>query len=322
MAFNLAHYARDAAREPGRWALVRGDALVPLPGRHPTTADALRDAVPAARAVLAGGEAAAPIPLREVHLLPPVTHPCRIVAQGANYRSHLREVGLDPDRRSFNMLFRKSSAAITGPYDAIMRPAHVRLLDYEVELGLVIGTTIAEPVRVEASELHRWVGALVVANDVSARDVQLPETQFYKGKSYRSFCPVGPWLCIPEPAELARIPELRLVLSVNDAGRQDATCADMVFGPAEALSEISQLEELSPGDLILTGTPGGVALQPPPAIVQRLLGALLPDEMRWKAFVASQSRRAEYLKPGDRVRASIRTPDGSIDLGTQENVVQ
>ena len=96
------------------------------------------------------------------------------------------------------MLFRKASASITGPYDAIVRPPHVRLLDYEIELGLVIGAPIAAPVTVEAATLDRWIGALVVANDVSARDVQLPQTQFYKGKSYRTFCPVGPYLVVPE----------------------------------------------------------------------------------------------------------------------------
>ncbi len=323
MSFNLVHYATGATAPLGTWGLVRGDALLPLPGTHPTTADVLAGGVAAARALLAGGGPDGPtVSLRDVRVLPPVTRPCRIVAQGANYRSHLREVGLDPNHRTFNMLFRKASAAITGPYDAIVRPPHVQLLDYEIELGLVIGARIAAPVAVEGTTLDRWVGALVVANDVSARDVQLPQTQFYKGKSYRTFCPVGPFLCIPEPGDLARIPELRLTLVVNGQVRQDETCADMVYGPAETLSEVSQLEELAPGDLILTGTPGGVALQPPGPLVQRRGGALLPDELRWKAFVATQARRREYLRPGDRVRATIRTPDGAIDLGTQDTVVR
>jgi len=322
MAFQLIHYAAGADPAPGTWGLVRGDSLVPLPGAYPTTADVLAGGALAARALIAGGDGPAALPLRDVRVLPPVTTPCQIVAQGTNYRSHLREVGLDPDHRTFNMLFRKAAASITGPYDAIVRPPHVQLLDYEIELGLVIGAPIAAPVTVEAATLDRWVGGLVVANDVSARDVQLPQTQFYKGKSYRTFCPVGPYLVIPEPGDLARIPELRLTLSVNGQVRQDESCADMVYGPAETLSEISQLEALAPGDLILTGTPGGVALQPPGPLLQRLAGALLPDAMRWQAFVAMQARRREYLQPGDRVRATIRTPDGAIDLGTQDTVVR
>ena len=283
----------------------------------------LAEGVPVARSLLDDTErGGAPLPLRDVQVLSPVTAPCQIVAQGANYRSHLREVGLDPDHRTFNMLFRKAAASITGPYDAIVRPPHVRLLDYEIELGLVLGAPITAPVTVDGATLDRWIGALVVANDVSARDVQLPQTQFYKGKSYRTFCPVGPYLVVPEAGDLARIPELRLTLSVNGEVRQDESCADMVYGPAETLSEISQLEVLAPGDLILTGTPGGVALQPPGSLLQRLVGALLPEELRWQAFVATQARRREYLQPGDRVRAAIRTPDGAIDLGTQDTVVR
>ncbi|HEX7479293.1 MAG TPA: fumarylacetoacetate hydrolase family protein [Polyangiales bacterium] len=79
------------------------------------------------------------MPLDELELLSPITHPCRVIAQATNYGAHVREVGLDPAARSSNVLFRKSSAASAGPTDAIVRPAHVRLLDYEIELGLVIG---------------------------------------------------------------------------------------------------------------------------------------------------------------------------------------
>ena len=114
---------------------------------------------------------------------------------------------------------------------------------------------------------------------------------------------------------------MRLTLSVNGVPRQDGLAGDMVFGPAATLTELSGLERLDVGDLLLTGTPGGVALQPPPALVQRLVG-LLPEARRWQLFVKGQARSGAYLKAGDRVAASIRTADGVLDLGTQHSTVR
>jgi 2,4-didehydro-3-deoxy-L-rhamnonate hydrolase len=252
-----------------------------------------------------------------------LTHPvpdARVVCQGANYRSHMIESGMDPDR-AFNMLFTKSTASLTGPHDDVVRPVHVRLLDYEAELGIVLGKSITGPVTVTDADLPDYIGGFVLANDISARDVQLPQGQWYKGKSYRTFCPVGPYLCVPEPNEVARWRQLRLVLSVNGSVRQSALADDMAFGPAETLTELSGLERLGVGDLLLTGTPGGVALQPPSALVQRIAG-LLPDAKRWDLFVKGQLRSTAYLQPGDRVTATIRTDDGALDLGTQRNTVR
>ena len=120
----------------------------------------------------------------------------RIFCQGANYRAHMRESGMDPDR-AFNMLFTKSTASLTGPDDDIVRPAHVRLLDYEVELGIVLGKAITGPVTVTEENLAEYVGAFVLANDVSARDVQLPQGQWYKGKSYPRSAPSVPTCASP-----------------------------------------------------------------------------------------------------------------------------
>ena len=197
----------------------------------------------------------------------------------------------------------------------------MKLLDYEVELGIVLGKATNGPVAVTADNLAEYVGALVVANDVSARDVQLPQGQWYKGKSYRTFCPVGPYLCVPDAGEVARWRDLRLTLSVNGRPRQDCLAGDMVFGPAATITEFSQLEDFEVGDLLLTGTPGGVALQPPNPMVQRVLG-LLPEGKKWQLFVTSQAKSSAYLKPGDTVVASIRTADGALDLGTQHNTVR
>jgi 2,4-didehydro-3-deoxy-L-rhamnonate hydrolase len=315
MSLNLVRYA---AGDDSAWGVVRGNVVLPLPAEYVSTADVLGDGAKIARALLADADSQGLL-LNGLRLLHPVPG-ARIVAQGANYRSHMIETGMDP-ARAFNMLFTKSSASLAGPDDDIVRPAHVRLLDYEVELGIVLGRAVTGPVQVTDADLPDYVGAFVLANDVSARDVQLPQGQWWKGKSYPTFCPVGPFLCIPEPAEVARWSQLRLTLSVNGATRQDSLAGDMVFGPAATLTELSGLERLEVGDLLLTGTPGGVALQPPPALVQRLLG-LLPDRRRWELFVRSQSGSRAYLRPGDRVVASIRTDDGALDLGSQHTTVR
>jgi 2-keto-4-pentenoate hydratase/2-oxohepta-3-ene-1,7-dioic acid hydratase in catechol pathway len=316
MSINLVRYTVDGSAP--QWGVVRGADVLALPGRYDTTAEVLARGVDDARA-LSAEDATAGVPLAEVRPCNPLPG-ARIFCQGANYRSHMRESGMDLDR-VFNMLFTKSTASLSGPDDDIVTPPHVRLLDYEVELGIVVGKATDRPVGLTDEDLVDYVGAFVLANDVSARDVQLPQGQWYKGKSYRTFCPVGPHLCVPEPDEVARWRDLRLTLSVNGDPRQDSLAGEMVFGPAETLTELSSLEDLAVGDLLLTGTPGGVALQPPKAVMQKVAG-LLPDAKRWELFVKTQERSRAYLRSGDRVTASIRTSDGAIDLGTQHNTVR
>ncbi|MEJ3742759.1 fumarylacetoacetate hydrolase family protein [Actinomycetes bacterium KLBMP 9797] len=311
MSVNLVRYATD---DGAAWGVVRDDTVLPLPPEYVSTADVLAEGVKLARTL-----DTKPVRLKSLRLLPPVPD-ARILCQGANYRSHMIESGMDPNR-AFNMLFTKSTASLAGPDDDIVRPAHVRLLDYEVELGIVLGKAITGPVEVNGDTLADYVGGFVLANDVSARDVQLPQGQWYKGKSYPSFCPVGPYLCVPDRHEVARWRDLRLTLSVNGTTRQDSLAGDMVFGPAATLTELSTLERLDVGDLLLTGTPGGVALQPPGALVQRIAG-LLPEAKRWELFVKGQARSSAYLRPGDRVVAAIRTADGALDLGVQHNTVR
>ena len=106
--------------------------------------------------------------------------------------------------------FRKASGSVTGPVDDIVKPEHVRLLDYEVEIGLVIGRDMPVDTPIAADNLADYVCGLVVTNDVSARDVQLTKTQFYEAKSYPTFTPVGPALVLVDPDELNRFGELRL----------------------------------------------------------------------------------------------------------------
>ena len=203
-----------------------------------------------------------------------------------------------------------------------MRPAHVRLLDYEIELALVFRKAISGPVTVTAENLHEYVFGVTIANDVSARDVQLPQTQFFKGKSYRGFCPLGPYLAVLEPGELRYLDQLTLTLTVNDAVRQRDSTANLVYKPAETITELSTFCDVAPGDVLLTGTPSGCALRAPPPLVRRLMQLVLPEPALWATFTRLQAKRSQYLKPGDVVRARIASADGAIDLGEQRHRVE
>lgn len=158
----------------------------------------------------------------------------------------------------------------------------------------------------------------MIVNDYSARDVQIPQMQFYKGKSFRTFGPVGPWLCLLDVADFARLGSLRLTLAVNGEVRQDDSTANLVHGPAETLAEMSGVHDFAPGDLIATGTPAGCALSIPKPAVLRIVG-LFGEAARWRMFDKVQAKRAQYLKAGDLVESRIRSDDGTIDLGTQRN---
>ena len=260
------------------------------------------------------------VPADGLDLLSPVTAPARVVAQMVNYRSHAEDSGLDPARIP-PTFFRKTSHSLTGPTGTIRRPAGVEFLDYEIELGLVIGREVPVGTTIADDDLATYVAALVVTNDVSARQIQLTKTQFYEAKSYPTFTPVGPWLTLVSAAELAQLEALRLTLSVNGELRQDGTVADMITRPAKALTVLSRFQPLSPGDLVLTGTPGGTALTAPPKAVEKL-AALLPPATKWRLFFARQAKNPKYLQDGAVVTATITTVDGSLNLGTQRHTVR
>jgi 2-keto-4-pentenoate hydratase/2-oxohepta-3-ene-1,7-dioic acid hydratase in catechol pathway len=253
-------------------------------------------------------------------LVSPVSAPCRVVAQMTNFASHVKDSGLDPDTIPLTF-FRKSSGSISGPYDEIIRPPHVLCLDYEVEIGLVIGRELPVGTEVTSDNWTSFVAGLVVTNDVSARDVQLPKTQFYESKSYPTFTPVGPALVLLDADELKRFGDLRLRLWVNGDLRQDAVVdGDMIYAPWQALQALSRFQRLDPGDLLITGTPEGTALSAPPKPVE-IVAALLPPALKWKLFFAKQAKNPRYLERGDVVEIQIGTDDGAIDLGRQRTVV-
>ena len=309
------------ARTAEGWWLVTPAGLSRLTLNAPTTGRLLagRAALDAALQAAQAAAAERAVPAGSVDLLSPVTAPARIVAQAVNYRSHAIDSGLDPDTVP-PAVFRKASHSLTGPTGDIIRPDGLSFLDYEVELGLVIGADMPVGTTVTEATLVRYVAAVVIANDVSARQIQLTRTQFYEAKSYPTFTPAGPWLTLVDAADLARLGSLRLTLSVNGEVRQDAFAADMIVRPAQALTLLSRFQPLSPGDLLLTGTPGGTALKAPAKAVEKLAG-LLPPATKWKLFFRGQAGNPRYLHDGDVITAAIATPDGQFDLGTQRNTV-
>ena len=315
--------ARLARTADGWWTVTpAGLVRLDLPGA--TTAGLLADrtALTAAIEAAQATAAAAPrdaVPAESLDLLSPVTAPARVVAQAVNYRSHAIDSGFDPDTVPA-AFFRKASHSITGPTGDIIRPDGVGFLDYEVELGLVIGADLPVGTTVTDADLGRYVAALVVTDDVSARQIQLVKTQFYEAKSYPTFTPVGPWLTLLDVADLARLSSLRLTLRVNGEVRQDSTAADMIVRPAQALTWLSRFQPMAPGDLLLTGTPGGTALTAPGKIAG-LVAGLLPPATRWKLFFGREAANPRYLRDGDVITATIASPDGQLDLGTQRNTI-
>jgi ureidoglycolate lyase len=196
----------------------------------------------------------------------------KIIGVGLNYRDHAEETGLALPKEP--TLFLKATSALCGPNDDLVMPRDAKSVDWEVELGVVIGSP---GVYIAEHDALDHVLGYILGIDFSERDFQFNRGgQGFKGKSADSFAPLGPWVAtrdeIPDPQNVA------LRLSVNGVVRQNGSTRDMIFPVAALVSYISRFMSLQPGDVILTGTPAGVGLgQKPPA----------------------------YLKPGDVVTASI-----------------
>lgn len=313
MSINIVRFEHESRT---RWGVLREHEITPLPEEFASTGDFVRAASTSDLGALEGD----PIDASSVALLSPVTRNQRFVCQGANYRQHMIESGIDPDVKTYNMIFMKASSSIVPAASDVVIPPHVRLLDYELELGLVLRREIRGPVVVTDDNLHEFIAAAVIVNDYSARDIQIPQMQFYKGKSFRTFGPVGPHLTMLDEDNIGLLEQLRLTLTVNGRVRQDDTTANLVYSPAETLTELSKVHDFEPGDLLSTGTPAGCALSVPSPVMQRI-AALLPEKIKWKLFLEAQSKRTQYLEAGDVVESRIRSEDGSIDLGVQKNRV-
>jgi 2-keto-4-pentenoate hydratase/2-oxohepta-3-ene-1,7-dioic acid hydratase in catechol pathway len=305
-------------RTPDAWWVKTPEGAIRIDTDADTTGQLLASPEAILTAAAADQEAVDPA---DLDLVSPVTAPCRVVAQMTNFVSHVKDSGLDPETIPLTF-FRKTSGSISGPFTEIVKPPHVRCLDYEVEVGLVIGRPLPVGEEVTEDTWTSYVAGLVVTNDVSARDVQLPKTQFYESKSYPTFTPVGPALLLLDADELKRFDDLHLRLWVNGELRQDSVVGgDMIYSPLQALQALSRFQRLEPGDLLLTGTPEGTALSAPPKPVE-IIAALLPPAMKWKLFFQRQAQNPRYLEDGDLLEVTIATDDGALDLGRQRNTVR
>ncbi|MGA8135440.1 MULTISPECIES: fumarylacetoacetate hydrolase family protein [Pseudomonas] len=313
---SVVHIVRFEYQNTVQWGVIRQNLITPVPGVFATTGEFIRQNTIDDLLQLKGIELAK----SDVKLLSPVTRNQQFLCQGANYRQHMIESGMNPDAKHFNMMFTKATSCLVAADSDLIKPRNVQFLDYEIELGLVMKREITGPVSVTDDNLHEFIAGVVIVNDYSARDIQIPQMQFYKGKSFRTFGPVGPHLCLLGAEDMHYLKALQLRLTVNGQMRQNDSTANLVYGPAQTLTELSSVQDLAPGDLIATGTPAGCALSIPSPGKQRI-AALLPEASKWKLFLKAQEKRSQYLKPGDKVEAHIRSADGLIDLGIQRNQV-
>lgn len=225
----------------GGFGRVEGDQVVPMGQR---LVDFLQTGA---------AQDADPVPLSSLTLRAPVPAPGKIICVGLNYRQHAEEV--EEALPAEPVLFPKFSNCVAGPGQTIFAPEVAADLDYEAELGVVIGQRAREVPRHVAR--HHVAGYLCV-NDLSSRALQFRTSQWTTGKAVDGFCPMGPWLVTAD--EITDPQQLTIRCEVDGEVRQSATTADMIFGVDELIEAISRTITLEPGDVIATGTPSGVAM--------------------------------------------------------------
>jgi 2,4-diketo-3-deoxy-L-fuconate hydrolase len=199
------------------------------------------------------------IPAEGIRLGPPVARPGKIICVGKNYAEHAKE--FDAHVPTSPVLFSKATTALSGPYDDIMMDGDATTTDAEVELAVVIGKTARH---VSEADALAHVAGYTIMNDVTDRTAQKEGLQWFRGKSFDTFCPLGPWLITPDEVDLNR--GLTLTSHLNGEPLQTGHTGDMMFGVAHLISFISRSITLEPGDLIATGTPAGVGFARTPPV--------------------------------------------------------
>jgi len=242
-------------------ARVEGDTVTPIvEAPEGLGRDALRDALAAGVDLAAAPAVADSTTLDAVRLQSPLTAPTKVLAIGLNYADHARESGLEPPKSP--VTFVKTNNSIVGPGDGIRYSKEdSEQVDYEAELAVVIGRRARH---VSEADALGYVFGYTNCNDVSARDAQFSDGQWIRGKSFDTFCPLGPWVVtadeIPDPQAL------RIACRVNGTTLQDSTTGEMIFGVAAIISYLSRFMTLEPGDVIATGTPFGVGFARTPPV--------------------------------------------------------
>ncbi|WP_223166372.1 fumarylacetoacetate hydrolase family protein [Nonomuraea sp. SYSU D8015] len=196
-------------------------------------------------------------PLSTADLAPVVPRPGKIICVGLNYRTHILEMGRElPEHPT---VFAKFAEALVGPYDDIVLPAVSEAVDWEAELAVIIGETARN---VPAERAAACIAGYSVLNDVTARDYQYRTLQWLQGKTFEATTPFGPFLVTPDEVD---VEQTTLACEVDGELVQQADVGDLVFPPAELIAYLSEILTLRPGDVIATGTPGGVghARKPP-----------------------------------------------------------
>ena len=232
-------------------ARLDGDVLIPL------------DAADVGEMLARGGPGqprtgASAVPVAEADFAPVVTQPGKIICVGLNYRAHILETGRELPE--YPTLFAKFADTLLGPRDELVLPSVSERVDWEVELGVVIGSPVY---RATPEEALAAIAGYTVINDVSMRDWQRRTLQWLQGKMFEHSTPAGPYLVTPD--EVGHAADLEVRCEVDGTVMQQSRTSDLLFSPAEIISYASQAITLKPGDLIATGTPGGVgnARKPP-----------------------------------------------------------
>ena len=198
----------------------------------------------------------------EVRIGCPVCRPSKIICLGLNYLDHKEEGGFEKPPKP--LLFCKTENTLTGPFDPIVLPQSCGQIDWEVELAVVIGR---EGKRISTEDALKYIAGFSVMNDVSGREAQFADSQWFRGKSFDTFAPLGPALVTID--EVQNFQHLKLTARVNGKIMQDGSSADMIFDIPAIIAFISEDITLLPGDIISTGTPSGVGIfRDPPVLLK------------------------------------------------------
>jgi len=201
-------------------------------------------------------------PLSKAKLRAPIAHPQKITCIGLNYADHAREGGHEAPPAP--IFFLKSHNTICGPGDAIKLPPNSTQVDYEAEFAVVIGK---RGTRIPESDAHKYIAGYTILHDVSARDMQFADKQWYRGKSCDTFAPTGPWIVTPD--EISDPHNLRISLTLNGETLQDSNTSNLIFKVPFLISYLSQSATWEVGDLISTGTPPGVGFARKPPVFMK-----------------------------------------------------